>query len=108
MLIYKHLLLIKIYVQLKLSGNMSRKFDTNKFINDVLNDKYALVVGNEIILNKDIEVSGDVHQFLLRKVNEIYGTKYIAYEDIALDKSHHGRWHCKWYDGRSCGRYRCE
>lgn len=74
-------------MQLKLSGNMSRKFDTNKFINDVLNDKYALVVGNEIILNKDIEVSGDVHQFLLRKVNEIYGTKYIAYEDIALDKS---------------------
>ena len=63
---------------------MSRKFDTNKFINDVLNDKYALVVGNEIILNKDIEVSGDVHQFLLRKVNKIYGTKYIAYEMLPV------------------------
>ena len=27
---------------------MSRKFNTKKFIKDVLNDKYALVIGNDI------------------------------------------------------------
>ena len=41
---------------------MSRKFNTKKFIKDVLNDKYALVIGNEIILNTEIEPTGDVHQ----------------------------------------------
>ena len=34
---------------------MSRKFNTKKFIKDVLNDKYALVIGNEIILDSKIE-----------------------------------------------------
>ena len=30
---------------------MSRKFNTKKFIKDVLNDRYALVIGNEIIFD---------------------------------------------------------
>ena len=34
---------------------MSRKFNTKKFIKDVLNDRYALVIGNEIILDTKIE-----------------------------------------------------
>ena len=34
---------------------MSRKFNTNKFIKDVLNDRYALVIGNAIILDSKIE-----------------------------------------------------
>ena len=36
---------------------MSRKFNTKKFIKDVLNDRYALVIGNEIILDTKIEPS---------------------------------------------------
>lgn len=51
---------------------MSRKFNTKKFLKDVLNDRYALVIGNEIILDSDIEPSHDVHSFFLRKVNETY------------------------------------
>lgn len=34
---------------------MSRKFNTKKFIKDVLNDKYALVIGYEIVLDTKIE-----------------------------------------------------
>ena len=49
---------------------MSRKFNTKKFIKDVLNDKYALVIGNGFILDTKIEPTGDVHQYFLRKVNE--------------------------------------
>jgi len=45
---------------------MSRKFNTNKFIKDVPNDRYALVIGSEIILDPKIEPTGDVHQYFLR------------------------------------------
>lgn len=58
-----------------------------KFIKDVLNDKYALVIGNEIILDNRIEPTGDVHQFFLRKVNETTNVQYENYLEIALEKS---------------------
>lgn len=64
---------------------MSRKFNMKKFIKDVFNDKYALVIGNEIILDTKIEPTGDVHQFFLRKVNETSNVRYDRYSDIALD-----------------------
>ena len=63
---------------------MSRKFNTKKFIKDVLSDKYALVIGNEIILDTKIEPSGDVHEYLLRKVNENSNVQYEDYSEIAL------------------------
>lgn len=66
---------------------MSRRFNSNKFIKDVLNDKYALVVGNEIILDTKIEPTRNVHQYFLRKVNEMSGIQYENYDEIALDKS---------------------
>ena len=34
---------------------MSRKSNTKKFIKDVLNDRYSLVIGNEIILDSKVE-----------------------------------------------------
>lgn len=64
-----------------------RKFNTKKFIKDVLNDRYALVIGNEIILDSKIEPTGDVHQYFLRKVNENSNVKYESYNEIALDKN---------------------
>ena len=66
---------------------MSRKFNTKKFIKDVLNDKYALVIGNEIVLDSKIDPTGDVHQYLLRKVNENSNVQYENYHEIALDKN---------------------
>ncbi len=66
---------------------MSRKFNTKKFIKDVLNDKYALVIGNEIVLDSKIESTGDVHQYLLRKVNENSNVQYENYHEVALDKN---------------------
>lgn len=66
---------------------MSRKFNTKKFIKDVLNDKYALVIGNEIILDTKIEPTCDVHQYFLKKVNENSNIQYENYNEIALDKN---------------------
>ncbi|MBQ9187284.1 MAG: toll/interleukin-1 receptor domain-containing protein [Prevotella sp.] len=66
---------------------MSRRFNTKKFIKDVLNDRYALVIGNEIILDSKIEPTGDVHQYFLRKVNENSNVQYENYNEIALDKN---------------------
>ena len=63
---------------------MSRKFNTKKFIKDVLNDKYALVIGNEIILDTKIEPTGDVHQYLLKKLNEKSNVQYKNFNEIAL------------------------
>ena len=64
---------------------MSRKFNTKKFIKDILNDKYALVIGNEIILDPKIEPTGDVHKYFLRKVNVTSNVEYENYNEIALD-----------------------
>ena len=66
---------------------MSRKFNTKKFLKDVLNNKYALVIGNENILDPKIEPTRDVHQYLLRMVNENSKVQYDSYYDIAIDKN---------------------
>lgn len=58
-----------------------------KFIKDVLNDRYALIIGNEIILDEAVEPSRDIHKYFLRRVNETSSVEYMDYYDIALDKS---------------------
>ena len=50
---------------------MSRKFNTKKFIKDVLDDRYALVIGNEIILDSKIASWKALPYFRLNK--RIYG-----------------------------------
>lgn len=78
----------KYYICMKMytSHSMIREFNTKNFIKEVLNDNYALVIGSEIILDKEIEPTGDVHQFFLRKVNETSPLQYKDYYEIALDK----------------------
>ena len=66
---------------------MSRQFNTRKFIKDVLNDQYALVIGNEIVLDPILEPTKDVQQFFLRKVNEKSNIEYENYNEIALEIS---------------------
>ena len=63
---------------------MERKFKIETFIQNVLCDKYALVVGNEIILDTKIESTGDVHNYFLKKVNELTNAHYSNYYDIAM------------------------
>lgn len=62
------------------------RFDYKKFIKDVLNAQYALVVGNEIILDEKLEPTRDVHQYFLRIINEKQSVQYENYHEIALDK----------------------
>ncbi|MBQ2099171.1 MAG: hypothetical protein II480_13400, partial [Bacteroidales bacterium] len=53
----------------------------------MLNNKYALVIGNENILDPKIEPTRDVHQYLLRMVNENSRVQYDSYYDIAIDEN---------------------
>ncbi len=66
---------------------MSRRFNKKKFIKDVLNERYALVIGNEILLNPKVESTRDVQQFFLKKVNESSSIEYQNYNEIALNVS---------------------
>ena len=66
--------------------SLCRDFDMELFIKDVFNDDYALVIGNEVVLDTRVEPTGDVSQYLLRRVNEHFGTNYQRYNDIALMK----------------------
>lgn len=63
---------------------MSRKFNKKKFIKDVMANKYALVIGNEMILDNKIESTGDIHNYLLRKVNENSNVQYERFTEISL------------------------
>ena len=66
---------------------MSMKFKKDKFAKDVYYGRYALVIGNESLLNPKIEPTGDVHQFFLRKVNENNNSQFKSYHEIAIDLS---------------------
>lgn len=63
---------------------MSRKFNTKKFIKDVLNDRYALVIGNEIIFDTKIEPTGDAYQYFLLKVNDNSNVQYGSCHEIDI------------------------
>lgn len=65
---------------------MNRGFN-NKFIKDVPNDMYALVVDNEIILHTKIGSTGRAHHCFLRKVSEKSIALYGSYHEVAMDKN---------------------
>ena len=45
-------------------------FNEEQFVEDVFKQKYILVVGSEVIMNKELEPSGDVNQYILNVVND--------------------------------------
>lgn len=65
---------------------MRREFEIEEFAKDVLQDKYALIVGNEILLDTKIEPSGDIHSYYLKIVNKFTESNYTNYHEIALGK----------------------
>jgi len=63
-------------------------FDKEQFVEDVFNHKYILVVGSEVIMNKEEEPSGDVNQYILRYINEREGLRCKDLNELAY---HEGR-----------------
>lgn len=58
-------------------------FNKDQFVEDVFNQKYILVVGSEVIMNKEEEPSGDVYQYVLSIINESEGLKCKDLNELA-------------------------
>jgi len=59
-------------------------FDMVKFIDEVFNNDYILVIGNGIILDTKVEPSGDINKYLLHSINQALGTNYKNFNELFL------------------------
>lgn len=51
-------------------------FNEQQFVEDIFNDEYLLVIGSEVILDKNIEPTGDISHYILRSINSNLGKEY--------------------------------
>lgn len=57
-------------------------FSQEQFVEDVFNDDYVLVVGSEVIMDRQEEPSGDVNQYILRALNSSLGRDYKDFNEL--------------------------
>lgn len=62
-------------------------FSKEKFIEDVFNGEYILVVGSEVIMDNSVEPTGDVNKYILRVLNKILNKNYKDFNDILRHSS---------------------
>lgn len=67
---------------LRISQQQEAVFNQEQFVEDVFNDEYILVVGSEVIMNKDEELSGDVNQYILRALNSSLHCDYKDFNEL--------------------------
>lgn len=58
-------------------------FNEEQFIEDVFCDQYVLVIGSEVILNWEIEPTGDVNQYLLKGFNKDHHEDFLSFNDLS-------------------------
>ncbi len=59
------------------------EFKMDEAIGRVFNNEYILIVGSEVILNPQVEPSGDVNDYLLRHVNrKLKGSSYKNFDEV--------------------------
>ena len=74
----------------RLSQQQEAVFDREQFVTDVMNGEYLLVVGSEVIMNRDEEPSGDVKQYLLKALNSSLNRNYKDLDELAHDSGSEG------------------
>ena len=57
-------------------------FNEQQFVEDLFRDDYILVIGSEVILNKEIEPTGDISQYILRSINANLGKDYKDFNEL--------------------------
>lgn len=57
-------------------------FNMEEAIGHVFNNEYILIVGGEVILNLNVEPSGDVGEYLLRHVNRKLKSSYKNFDEV--------------------------
>ena len=58
------------------------EFNEQQFVEDIFNDDYVLVIGSEVILNKSIEPTGDISQYIINTINASQGKQYKDFNDF--------------------------
>lgn len=58
------------------------EFNMEEAIGHVFNNEYILIVGSEVILNTNVEPSGDVSDYLLRHVNRKLKSNYKNFDEV--------------------------
>lgn len=57
-------------------------FSQEQFVEDVFNDDYILVVGSEVVMDRQEEPSGDVNLYILRALNSSLGRDYKDFNEL--------------------------
>lgn len=57
-------------------------FNEQQFVEDLFRDDYILVIGSEVIMNKEIEPTGDISQYILRSINTNLGKEYKDFNEL--------------------------
>ena len=58
------------------------QFDMKKAIAQVFNNEYILIVGSEVILNPNVEPSGDVGAYLLKHINRQMKSHHNNFDEV--------------------------
>lgn len=57
-------------------------FNEQQFVEDMFRDEYVLVIGSEVIMNKEVEPTGDITQYILRSINTNLGKEYKDFNEL--------------------------
>lgn len=71
-------------LELVINNLQDLEFDKEKFVDDVFNGEYILVIGNEVMMEKSVEETGDVNQYILKQLNCVLKTNYKDFNEVAL------------------------
>lgn len=71
-------------LELVINDLQDLEFDKEKFVDDVFNGEYILVIGNEVMMDKSVEETGDVNQYILKQLNYVLKTNYKDFNEVAL------------------------
>ena len=58
------------------------EFNMKDAIGHVFNNEYILIVGSEVILNPNVNLSGDVSDYLLRHINRKLKSNYRNFDEV--------------------------
>ena len=66
----------------RIQQQQEAQFNREQFLEDVFNEEYILVVGSEVIMNREEEPSGDVNQYILRALNSSLNESYKSLDEL--------------------------
>lgn len=68
--------------QLSIEEPRDLQFNMEDAIEHVFNREYILIVGSEVVLNPDVEPSGDINDYILRLVNQALKRQYGSFDEV--------------------------